>query len=138
MGNSEPDTSRPSQESLPVEVREFVQKHISSVAELEALLLLRQPITEYWTAAPLAGRLYVSEAAAAEVLDALFQRGFLIASSERYRFAPAAEELRAGLDAVALAYPRFLIPITDLIHARPVSAPQRFADAFRVRNREKE
>ena len=133
MDQARPSPVKPSPGELPTVAREFVVQYVSSVAELEALLLLRQPMTESWTAESLARRLYISAVAAQGVLDALLQGGFVIKVGDSFRFAPAREELRTGLDAVAQAYPRFLIAITQLIHERPTSAPRRFAEAFRFR-----
>jgi hypothetical protein len=132
MDPTKPRQAADTPDELPADARRFVLDHIESVAELEALLLLRQPAPENWTAAQLAARLYVPESTAVRVLTSLFARGFLMKVNECFRLAPAREELRAGLEAVAHAYPRFLIPVTQLIHDRQSSATRRFADAFKL------
>ena len=118
---------------LPDPVRDFVVRHFDSVAELEATLLLRQAPRDWWDAASLAARLYISVASAATLLDILRRRELVEVEADRARYAPASEGLRSGVETLALAYPRFLIAITQAIHDKPRSAIQEFADAFRLR-----
>jgi hypothetical protein len=119
-------------DSLPDVVRTFILKYVDSVAELEGLLLVRSSGAEAWQVSPLAARLYISEAEAGTVLHALHRRGLMSRDGSVYRYAPA-ESLRAEVDALAEAYPRFLIPITNLIHSKPRASLRDFADAFRLR-----
>jgi hypothetical protein len=44
---------------VPEEVARFIHDHVDSVAELEALLLMRRERQAPWSAATLAERLYV-------------------------------------------------------------------------------
>ena len=117
---------------IPDDVREFLLKKIDSVAELEALLLLRKFAGENWTATELAKRLYVGESAAAELLVRLAVSGLCVAGDGFYRYQPSTEEQRQTVDRLAEAYARSLIPVTNLIHAKP-SRIRQFADAFRFR-----
>ncbi len=116
---------------LPDNVRQLLLMAIDSVAQLEGLLLMRREAKQGWDAAALARRLFTPQAAAQEVLDGLLQRGFLRVDEGRYRYAPASDELRAGVDDLDAAYTRFLIPITNLLHSKR-GAAHRFADAFRL------
>jgi hypothetical protein len=118
---------------LPDAVRDFVLRTLDSVAELEALLLARAHRDQSWTVPELAQRLYITEAAAAGVLHALQRRGLLVAERGGWRFAPISEVMMADVEALAAAYPRHLIPITHVIHAKPRAALRDFADAFRLR-----
>jgi hypothetical protein len=118
---------------VPDLVKEFVLRHIDSVAELEGLLLARSEIGRAWDASQLARRLYVTDHAAAEVLGALHRHGLMARDGERFLYAPSSESVRSQVDALAAAYPRFLIPITHMIHSKPRQALREFADAFRLR-----
>jgi hypothetical protein len=120
-------------EQLPGAVSQFIIRYLDSVAELEALLLARSTPDGAWTVVALARRLYITESEAVTVLQALHRRGLLCHDGDVYRYAPASEHLRLGAEALAAAYPRFLIPITSLIHGKPRSALRDFADAFRWR-----
>jgi hypothetical protein len=121
-----------SEEPIPGDVRDFVLDNINSVAQLEALLLLRREGGSAWRVPEVARRLYVPEAVAADVLNGLCTVGLLSSDGEVYRYAPGTEEMRMAVDKLADAYSRYLIPVTNLIHNNP-SRLRRFADAFRFR-----
>jgi hypothetical protein len=117
---------------LPESVKEFVLRHLDSVAELEGLLLVRSDRDHQWTTATLSARLYIGEAGASHVLTALARRGLLASDGNAFVYAPASADLDGAVEALARAYPRFLIPITLAIHEKP-RALRDFADAFRLR-----
>lgn len=118
--------------SLSQTVRDFILQYIDSVAELEGLLLLRAETSHTWTTAKLAGRLYVDEHAAESTLTALHRAGLVSLADGGFRYRPASDAMRLAIDELATSYPRFLIPITNLIHSKPRSLRD-FADAFRLR-----
>jgi hypothetical protein len=53
-------------EPIPDDLREFILGHIDSIAQLEALLLLRRNPGTTWNASSVAQRLYVSEGEATD------------------------------------------------------------------------
>jgi hypothetical protein len=111
-------------------LRAFLLDHVDSVAQLEALLLLRRernpvPLSE------VARALYVPEATAAEELAALEARG-LLAGGGTWRYAPATLAKAALVDDLAATYARALIPVTNIVHGNPLRL-RRFADAFKFR-----
>lgn len=116
---------------IPKQIRRFIDAHIDSVGQLEALFLLRSD-GQSWRAAQLAERLYVSEAETAEMLDGLCRSGLVVRSSGTYRYECRTDELRHMVDDLAQLYARQLIPITNLIHAK-TRRIRGFADAFRFR-----
>jgi hypothetical protein len=118
-------------ELVPDDVRDFIQRHIDSVAQLEALLLLRANPGEGWNAARTAKRLYATEQEIAEVLARLCAHAFLSCKDGIYRY-ECAPEVRQKVDRVASAYARHLIPVTNMIHAKPRRIRE-FADAFKFR-----
>ena len=118
---------------LPEVVRAFILKYVDSVAELEALLLTHSTPDQAWDLGQLAGRLYIGEREAEEVLHALHRRGLLAREGKAFRYAPVPDTLRVDVDALAEAYPRFLIPISNLVHSKPAASLRQFADAFRLR-----
>ena len=122
------DTAEP-----PQGVRDFVLGYINSVAELEALLLMRLDDTESWSARRLAGRLYIDERAAQQVLSDLHRRGLLARADERFWYEPSSDLMQTAVDGLAESYPRFLIELTRIIHSKPRAAIREFADAFRLR-----
>jgi len=119
-------------DSIPEDVRDFILRHIDSVAQLEALLLLRANPQESWDVARAARRLYTDEQQIAEVLGRLAEDGFLTVTDATYRFECQTPEQQAMVDRTAEVYRRQLIPVTNMIHAKPRRIRQ-FADAFKFK-----
>ena len=117
---------------LPGDLRDFISRYIDSIAELEALLLLRANSGEAWDAAKVAQRLYASEQDTAEVLARLCADELLSCEGGLYRYSGATPELARLVDRLAEAYAQHLIPVTNMIHAKPRRIRQ-FADAFKFR-----
>jgi hypothetical protein len=120
-----------SEEPLPEEVRDLVLRHIDSVAQLEALLFLRGRPNELWDVVSVAKRLYAPAGEMAAALAGLCKDGLLLRQGELYRYAPS-PDYHTAVNALAEAYARHLIPITNLIHAKPRKI-KAFSDAFKFR-----
>jgi len=120
-----------SYEPIPDDIRDLIQRHIDSVAQLEALLFLRAHPANSWGVATIAAKLYAPEQEIARALAHLFADGFLTRDNDSYRY-ECPEPLRTRIDRLAEAYSRQLIPITNLIHAKPRNIRQ-FSDAFKFR-----
>ena len=115
----------------PDDVRDFIQRHIDSVAQLEAQLLLRANPGEAWDVAKTAKRLYATEPEIAEALARLGADGFLSCKDEVYCY-ECGSERRHEVDRLAAVYSRHLIAVTNMIHAKPRRIRE-FADAFKFR-----
>ena len=114
------------------DLRDFILRHIDSIAQLEALLLLRRNSGETWTAAKAAARLYISENEATNVLEHLCSADLLSCSDGQYRFAAQPDEQRKMVERLAEFYGRHLIQVTNLIHTKPRRLRE-FSDAFKIR-----
>lgn len=122
---------------IPEDVRRFVLTSVPSVPFLEALLLLRADPGREWDGAMLAGRLYIRERVADDLLDALCTAGMARrceapGAQPLYCYAPG-DALRDRIDRLAEVYARQLVEITHLIHSSLDRKAQQFADAFRLR-----
>ena len=114
---------------IPEDIQQFIVQNIDSVAQLEALLLLRANPQTGWNAETIAQRLYISESDAAELLEYLAARGLVRENAGMYQYLP---EVETTVAKVADVYRRYLVPVTHLIHSRPKSRVQEFADAFKI------
>ncbi|SFI30530.1 hypothetical protein [Nitrosomonas sp. Nm34] len=126
-------------ELIPEEVRQFIIDKIDSVAELEGLLLLRNQAEIEWDSATLARRLYINPQQTQEILAHLHAQGFLAVKENNlisYIYQPNSPELAEMVNRVAEIYAKYLIPVTNLIHNKPQSRVQKFADAFKFIRRE--
>ena len=86
---------------IPDDVRAFLLQHLDSIAQLEALLLLRADPTCTWSAETLAKRLYITAQEAAVVLACLAAGHFLTMPPDvpgSYQYHPASGELAAIVD----------------------------------------
>jgi hypothetical protein len=117
---------------IPAELTQFLVSRIDSIAQLEALLLVRGENATPWSAGYAAKRLYVTEQDAAAILVHLANHGLLTEEADGYRFRPRSEELSRMVDLLAEHYRRHLIPITNLIHDKPPRIRE-FADAFKLK-----
>ena len=119
-------------ELVPDDLREFILRHLDSVAELEALLLLRANAGQDWDLAKIAKRLHTSERDVAEGLARLCHDGFLACHEGIFRYGCHADEQRRMVDRLSEFYARHLIPVTNIIHSKPRRVRE-FADAFKFR-----
>lgn len=126
---------RDPRQAIPADTQRFILANIESVAEVEALLLLRSAPEQAWSAPALAQRLYIDPLQTADILKQLTDRQFLIRDSVEatYRYQPGSAELRKGIDRLAQVYSTHLIAVSELIHSKSRSRVQEFANAFRIR-----
>lgn len=124
-------------EDFSTDIQQFIATNIKSVAELEAVLLLRDAPDRYWTAADVAQALYSSpEIAATQLLD-LSRLGLLAMSQEGdmalFRYLPARPEIEERMAALARLYKQRPVSVITEIYAQPTDTVRTFADAFRLR-----
>ncbi len=107
--------------SLPEAVSAFVRGSISSVEQLAILLLLRANPLRGWTAAEVSRELRGSKHSAELRLSDLLERRLIENRSDegepRYFYAPASEEIRDTMDAVAEAYAERPYSVMALIYS---------------------
>jgi DNA-binding GntR family transcriptional regulator len=118
-------------EPVPDDVRDYILNHIESIAQLEALMLLRAHPGECWDVVKMARRLYVSEAEVSDALGRLVSSGIAHFEEGAFSYRPP-PEMHDLIARVAATYSRHLIPVTNLIHSKPSRISQ-FADAFKFR-----
>src|SRR5205085_1023366 len=107
------------QPRIPDEVRRFILTSIPSVPYLEALLLLRAESQRPWDSHRLAGRLYIGENQALELLTAMQQAGVTRRlDNGSFSYEPAQADLQPLIDQLAESYAQDLVGVTDLIHSR--------------------
>ncbi|HEY7166072.1 MAG TPA: hypothetical protein VIB79_15995 [Candidatus Binatia bacterium] len=120
---------------VPARVEEFLLSHIDSVAQLEGLLLLRNEPEKRWTTEAIARRLYLSVDQTEPLLRRLAMQDLIGVDqgAAAYHYQPKTEDIRELIDELAEIYRKHLVAVTNLIHAKPRSRVQEFADAFKFR-----
>jgi hypothetical protein len=116
---------------VPDDVRDFILKHIASVAQIEALLLIWSSPEERWGLRQIAARIYSSDTETAKALDGLCADGLLVCSDGIFSLNPSAENVEM-IRRLQEAYARYLIPVTDVIHSKSRISPSA-VEAFWLR-----
>ena len=122
------------------DVRQFILENVDSVAHLEALLLLYHNPETGLSIDEIAGRLYIDRQQAEEILTRLSELGLLSITQKGVtscRYQPESAELKSQVERLAETYSKYLIPVTNLIHSKPKTRVQEFADAFKLKRRKK-
>lgn len=120
---------------LSPSARDFVTRHIVSLEELEVLLLLQDEKERDWSAAEINGRLRSQQSSIEKWLEALVSLRLAARANDRFRFAPASEELAQGAAAVAEAYRERRLKVIELIFSKPDESLLTFIRAFDLRKR---
>ena len=122
--------------TISPEVRDFIAAFITSVVELEAVLLLHAEAGQGREARELADKLKVDPLWLNAQLRELCARGVLQCSDApqpRYSYRPHSVELDRAVQQLASIYADLRVQIISLIYSKPIDKIQVFADAFRIR-----
>ena len=117
---------------VPGEVRDFILKHIASVAQIEALLLIWSSPEERWELSQIAARIYTSETETAKALDGLSADGLVVCMNGVFRLNASAENVEM-IRRLQEVYVSYLIPVTDVIHSKSRNTPSRAVSALKDR-----
>jgi hypothetical protein len=127
-------------DSLPNDVRQFLQDHIASVEAITVLLLLYDQSARQWTAEAVGRESRTNDWSAALQLQALSARGLLRSSAgppptfqAESQFAAAVASLGRAFRERRVAVITFIYSQPDEVDERPRDPPQAFADAFEPR-----
>ena len=118
------------------EVQRFLIENINSIAELEALMFLRNYRDRSWRCALVADQIYSSEEVTAGLLMKLTKMGILTTdekSPESFQYRPHDQETARMVDQVAEAYAKYLIPVTNLVHKKSRRTIEDLAKAFKLK-----
>ena len=117
---------------IPDRVGQFIREHITSVEQLETLLLLRSDPGRAWSAAELGASLRTLPDSVSLRLADLGAHGLAEREGEGWRFGPTADGRL--VDDLAACWKSRRVAVIAMIFAEPADDPVRdFADAFRLR-----
>jgi hypothetical protein len=123
---------------FPAELKSFIAQHVESLAQLEALFILRQDPQQAWQSSDLAQRLYITPEMCEGILVDLARRGFAVRGPEpgAYHYHPQDPAADRLLGDLATLYQQRRVAVITEIYSKPVNRVQTFADAFRLRREE--
>jgi len=114
------------------DVRDFILERIDSVAQIEALLLIRSNPRARFHAADIARRLYSGRLAVEEALSGLCGAGLLVRVDDTYRLDGVPASTLTLIDRLLDSYSRHLIPVTNIVHSKLRRASARMAPRGRT------
>ena len=121
---------------LPSDIRNFINSHIDSVEQIEALVLMKADPQREWSVEEMAKSLYTSTESTAMRLAHLHRTGLLSeirSDVVRYRFEQRDSRLRKAVDGFLDVYAKRKVSVINQIFSGPSDDVQSFADAFRIR-----
>lgn len=121
---------------IPAYVSRLLADSISSVSQLEVLLLLMRGDNREWTATDASRELYIQEDPAAAHLAKLHAAKLVTRSDDtpyRYRYGPASSTDDRAARELASLYSIMRLRIINEIMHNPLDGIQSFADAFKIR-----
>lgn len=121
-----------SESPIPLDLQNFILRHIDSIGQIEALLLLRSHAEEDWDVNSVAKRLYISDRETEEALANLCADGLLTCADGSYRYASMSPDIVSLVDQLAETYQANLIAVTNIVHGKPRRI-RAFANAFKMR-----
>jgi predicted ArsR family transcriptional regulator len=127
-------------QDIPDNVRALIASHISSVVQLELLLLLHAQPARERTAADISRELRIDAGWVTGQLRELTAAGLLVINENAgptFRYWAARPEIHDAVEGLAKAYAERRVTVIALIFSKPADPIRSFTDAFRLR-REKE
>src|SRR5688572_20723060 len=124
---SQPSCYAPSMSEISPQARALINGHISSVAQLELLLLLRLRPEQWWTPASLDQELRLNEPWIATLLSDFCGRGFCEQTSDptlQFRYRPESPELAQAVDVLAQDYLIHRVSVINAIYSKPAAPIQ--------------
>jgi hypothetical protein len=123
------------QRGIPRHVQTLITDHLTSVAQLEILLLLHASPDRDYPSNEVAERLRIDPAWARDELDGLADAGLLghDAATGTYRFAPRTSALQSAVGGLAKAFSTHRVSVITLLFSTPSEGIGSFADAFKIR-----
>jgi DNA-binding IclR family transcriptional regulator len=117
---------------IPDDVRRFVDRFITSVEQLELLLLLRKSPERVWSADAASRELRTAPASAESRLADLAKAKLVVREGDGYTYRPEPATDRL-VDGLAAAYASYRTRLISMIFEKPSEQLRDFADAFRLR-----
>jgi hypothetical protein len=118
---------------IPEDILQFIARRVDSVPHLEALLLLWQSPSQFWTDEEVAERIYVSRERAGAILVELVRHGFITPTEGLpvgFKYDSSWDEAQI-MPRISTSYRRHLVYVASLIHSKSSSeSVQQFSKAF--------
>lgn len=128
------------QRGIPRHVRAFITDQLSSVAQLEILLLLHGSPDRQFKVSEVAEQLRIDPSWAADELSGLADAGLLAreGDADLFQYEPRTAELDACVGGLAKAFSTHRVSVITLLFSTPSEGIGSFADAFKIRREDED
>ena len=125
-------------DEFPAELTSFIAQHIESLAQLEALLMMKQDPSRRWDGGEFARALYISDDMCRGLVADLQRRGFIARDNDGGSFHYSIGDVDRDrlLTQLGELYIERRVAVITQIYSNPMKKVQTFADAFRLRNKD--
>lgn len=124
--------------AFPEDVKQFIERNLDSLEELEVLLFLHRQPTSAFTAEAVATAIYTNPMSTRDRLRALHHKGLVEAKESdgatTFQYLPSSPKARF-VDRLAGLYAERRVAVTNIIISKPLPNIQAFADAFDFRKK---
>jgi hypothetical protein len=120
---------------VPDEVRLFLKDHVSSIEQLEVLLLLRASPERAWPVKEVYQRVLTNESSIQQSLEKLSEHGLVsrVQGESAYQFSGGAPDMLTTLDRLAILYKERPTRVVHELYGATPSEIDEFAKAFKIR-----
>jgi hypothetical protein len=123
-------------DEFPEEVRQFIGRNISSLAQLELLLFLHRERSRSWDTSEIGRHLSFAPSMSAALLNELLSRGFVSQNADSFQYRCIDAQTDEVVGKLAETYRIRRVAVTNEIYAKPLNRLKSFSDAFRFRKDE--
>ena len=122
-------------DDFPADVKDFIGKHIHSVAQLEILLMMEGEPERTWTSVEIT-KVCIRIANGNPLLTDIVQRGFAVQTEAVFATSQQTTSDRQLIERLAQVYQERRVAVIAEIFSKPIDFIKAFADAFRLRKEE--
>ena len=124
------------QPALPTDVLDLIARHLDSMEQVQALLVLRREPDRFWQVDDVVSEVRASRDKVAAALAILHNNRLVSVAPgdpKSYRYSPETAALRTSVDTLEVAYITRPVTLVKSLYDRPARSIQSFAEAFRLR-----
>jgi predicted transcriptional regulator len=118
---------------LEEEIRDFVDRYIDSVEQLEILILLKESAPQQWSAQEINEKLQSHFSSVQTRLRGLCKLNLINCNAENYSYPGSDKSQEPKIEKLILAYKQKRIRVIEMIFSKPKDKLRDFADAFKIK-----
>ncbi|MBA2404141.1 MAG: hypothetical protein H0V66_05170 [Bdellovibrionales bacterium] len=118
---------------LTPELKEFINRNIPSIAQLELLFLFYSFPDKFWNNEELSKETRTNVSAVSRNLSQLLSRKLILKRDENYKYNPENQEINLQVQQFFMVYQERPVAVITFIYEKPRDVLQDFANAFKLK-----